>query len=370
MKTFLRRLAILNYLRTRHQATGTDLILTHLIDAGYLAGRGANSRSQLRLIQRDLCFLVGTEDEDGEPDNEFGLMVERGESKSRLWRLDPYQPLNVDFERMPAFMALALSLTEKHLTQVLPSTTRRELGQVFQNAEAKLQQSERKLSPLHYHRLTDAVEFFQRGQTLQAADVDISMLDKIYQAILLGKRVDIEYRSAAGISHYHLHPFGVAILLPKLYLIAKKDADVDSEPDSNFRSFLLHKIVAVELSAFSNRVPKDFKLKSYLDAGNMDVLIDREDSTPYALQLKLNLTAKAKLLADLRESPISQHQQLLQQDDQSWLLEAQVRRTVQLKNWLLSLGAVAQVLGPQVIRDDIVNSLDQMRQVYNDQPKP
>ena len=150
MKTFLRRLEILNFLRSQHIAASTDSIVQHLENSGHLDSHQNQTKSIFRLIQRDLTFLLGEKPEEalsdvkantkGETnkeqltydsfddyDNDFGLGVEKGSGKSLLWKLSPYQQLNYDFERMPAFMALALTLSEKHLKQVLPSETRAEL---------------------------------------------------------------------------------------------------------------------------------------------------------------------------------------------------------------------------------------------------
>ena len=175
MKTFLRRLEILNFLQGQHIAVSTDTIVNHLQNSGHLDSNQTQTRSLFRLIQRDLNFLLGdkpavddkeqhTYEQFDEYDNDFGLSVEKGLGKALLWQLSPYQHLNYDFERMPAFMALALTLSEKHLKQVLPSETRTELKKLFENAQEKLIKSEQKLSSRHYQRLSQSVEFFQRGQ--------------------------------------------------------------------------------------------------------------------------------------------------------------------------------------------------------------
>lgn len=374
MKTFLRRLEILNYLtqrqRSRLAPAGTELILQHLQDLGYLDDASGNERSQFRLIQRDLNFLLGEQDEDGDYDNDFGLVMQRGQAKSLLWSLQPYQQLHYDFERMPAYMALAMSLSQKHLKQILPSSTQRELSQVFSSAQEKLEKSERKLSASHYLKLTDAVEFFQRGQSLQAPDFDMQVLDRIYQAILMGRRVDIRYRSGKDIKSYSLHPHGVAIMLPKLYLVAKKHEDMQtkSEPQSyegdDFRHFLIHKIETIELSRYSNFVSDDFQFKAYLEAGNMDLLIDRNDKQCYDLILELDTIEGSSLLQDLRESPIAVNQTLEPVANTRWQLKASVRRTVQLRNWLLALGAEAKVLQPAIIVDDLVQHLQEQLSHY------
>lgn len=367
MQTFLRRLEILNYLTSRHNArlgpVGTEQILQHLLDTGYLEAEGNKARSQFRLIQRDLNFLLGEQDEEDEYDNDFGLVMQRGQSKSLLWSLQPYQQLTYDFERMPAYMALALSLSQKHLKQVLPGSTQRELSQVFSSAQSRLEKSERKLSAKHYLRLTDSVEFYQRGQSLRTPEFDMQILDKIYQAILLGRRIDITYRTASGVKPYALDPYGVAIMLPKLYLVAKKVGETrgssESAPydDVGFRSFLLHKIESIELSRFANQVPEDFQLRAYLEEGNMDVLLDSRDPNRYALKLEIKGKHISGLLQDLRESPISSDQALSESDQGVWLLEASVKRTVQLRNWLVALGDQAKVLEPGIIVDDLVAHL-------------
>lgn len=375
MQTFLRRLEILNFLAAqraaRRVAVGTDLIVEHLCEAGYLDASSEQRRSQFRLVQRDMQFLLG-EEFDGEYDNDFGLKAVRGDGKSLLWSLEPYQALHYDFERMPAYMALAMHISQKHLMQVLPQQARRELALLFDGAEAKLQKTEKKLSQKHYRRLTNAVEFYQRGQSLQSPEYEPAILDQIYQAILLGRRIDIQYRTRDGIKSYNLHPYGVAIMLPKLYLVARKTGEQNSEQKADdlyasdhYRSFLIHKIASVLISPFSNQVPDNFELKTFLDQGYMDVLLDQNDRTLYQLVLELQLPTNSNLVQDLKDSPVSKDQVLEALADGVWRLQASVRRTVQIRNWLLSLGPQAKVLAPSVLRQDLIDHLDQMRANYN-----
>ena len=79
MQTFLRRLEILNFLTQRKSsrlnAVGTDIIVQHLRDAGYLENSSAKARSQFRLVQRDLRFLLGDLIDD-EYENDFGLRAQ------------------------------------------------------------------------------------------------------------------------------------------------------------------------------------------------------------------------------------------------------------------------------------------------------
>lgn len=365
MQTFLRRLEILNFLKSQHQAVGTDSIFQHLSEAGYLDTEASKLKSHYRLIQRDLSFLLGDQEpETEEYDNAFGLMTEKGLSKSKHWRLDPYSRVSYSFEKMPDYMALALSITQKHLKQVLPEDTQSVLKSIFQNAQQKLEKKEKSIAPKHYHRLTQAVEFFQRGQQLQAADFKLSHLNLIYSAILNNKRITLSYQSQGKIKEYELHPFGVAIMLPKLYLVAKKDDDMDKGDDA-FRSFLIHKIENLSISTLPNRVPENFVMKTYLEQGNMDVLIDYKDPQHYSLTLNLFCQARSNLLLDLKDNPISRDQTIEKLSDEMWQLSASTRRTVQLRNWLLSLGPQAKVMSPAIIQQDLVNHIDMIRAHYH-----
>lgn len=356
MQTFLRRLEILNYLRQQRRPVSTDALIQHLNHSGHLDADSANPRSQQRLIQRDMQFLLGEEDEEGETSNDFGLTVTRGPSKTLLWQLDPYQTLNYDFERMPAFMALALTITRKHLRQVLPSGTQQELARLFEQAESRLNQHEKTLSPTHYQRLTQSVAFFQRGQSLQAPDFDMAILDTLYRAILFGKRIEFDYAGADGRKAYEVHPYGIVFMLPKVYLIGTKHHETGSI-DSAFRSFLVHRIHDPQVSRFSNSVPETFNLSDFLQKGHMDVLIEPRDAQAYALELILTPQQSGNLIRDLQTSPISPDQALWQDEEGIWHLRASVRRTIQLRNWLLSLGEESCIRSPAIIREDLLTHL-------------
>ncbi len=365
METFLRRLTILAFLSSSHQVKSTQDILQHLIHGGYIDDQSLDERSMLRVIQRDLKFLLGEDDGEGEFDNLFGLECVRGQGKSLHWRLDPYAEMRFDFEKMPRFMALAFTLTRKHLGNILPRGTVAELQRFFAKAEERLEESEKSLTPQSYKRMSQAVEFYQRGQPLQAAPFDLDVLDTIYRAIMSNRQVAFEYREKS----YQLHPYGVVILLPKIYLIGVKASEssvhaVRSVADlkkSDYRSFLLHKISAIHLTTLPASVPEDFSLQAFLKQGNMDLRVDARDDEEYVLKVELNTALAGNgLIEDLRESPISQDQVIVPAGPHRFLLSATVHRTIPLRNWILSLGPAARVVEPETIRQDLLSHLQGM----------
>lgn len=371
MKTFIRRLAILDYLRTSKVHKSTDEILNHLVSSEYLGlgdiTNGAthlsppDSGSVRRTVQRDLNFLYGANDVlNEEGDNDFGLEAVRGNGKSLLWSLDPYSTLAYDFEKMPTYLALSFAMTQKHLSDIMPKNTLTEMERFFKNADIKLQKEASKVSPQQFGRLKDSVEFYQRGQRLQAANYDINVLDTIYRSILKGKQLTFMYRDKP----YRVHPFGVVILLPKLYLVCKKHEDI--EQPFEYRNFLIHKISDIDVATQSSQIPDSFNLKNYLDEGNMDVFIKPNDKAQYKLVLRFNISSKNNLIADLAENPISDDQQLLKVSDTHYELTANVKRTIQLKNWIMGLGRVATVVSPDIIRKDILSELNALLSNYCD----
>lgn len=356
MKTFLRRISILELLRSNRTFLTTDEILVRLVNDGYL-DEGLPHKTQMRVVQRDLNFLWGEEDEEGEADNEFGLQRIKGEGRTLKWRLDPYNDVSYDFEKMPQNMAIAFAMTEKHLSDLLPRNTHQELSRLFSAAESRLSQSNKAMTSKDFSRFKDAIEFYQRGQTLQAADFDMSILDTVYRAIIQQKQLGFEYRG----KRYKVHPLGVAILLPKLYLVAIKHGDLMSEESS--RNFLIHKIDSIWLESASAEVPEGFQLDRYLAQGNMDVLVDFQDATAYELELKVTPN-NDRLIEDLLESPISSDQKVEPLADGSTLIRASVKRSIQLRNWLLSVASVSEVLAPKEIRRDLATYLQQSLHHY------
>src|SRR5690606_11141139 len=118
------------------------------------------------------------------------------------------------------------------------------------------------------------------------------------------------------------------------------------------RHLLMHRITQVEVLR-TNASELDFSLKAYLEAGHMDVFIDREDRNDYELQLIIKRDASDKLLEDLNDYPLNRTQAITLQSSSEAIVRVQVRRTLQLRNWILSLGSRATVLQPDIIRQDI-----------------
>ncbi len=369
MQAFLRRLSILEFLRTNKAPQTTQEILRHLVNAGYM-DEGLEPGSQLRLVQRDMRFLYGADpksresETDWDMDNELGLICTRGPGKTWAWSLEPYSALKFDFEKMPQYLAIAFAMTKKHLSGLLPKNTLTDLERFFYQADAKLEKSQQQYSAQALAQFKDAVEFYQRGQSLHPAQYNIEHLDTIYRAIIRKKQCRLRYRG----KDYMLHPCGVAILLPKLYLVAVKESDIEQaaiENPASFRHFLIHKIESIQVEQKNKREVSGFSLKRYLQLGHMEVLADSDKPNLYKLKMRIAPNHQSSnLISDLLESPLVADQQLEQLSENRWLLTATVRYTIQLRNWIINLGPEVTVVSPKLIREGVKQELRNLLSNY------
>lgn len=357
LQTFHRRLEILRYLRDHHGFHGTDDIQQHLIEIGLLADPGEKlpSPSTQRKLQRDLQFLWSAthEDEDG-VFNEFGLQRQRGERNSFLWRVENHPESDFSWDVMPEHLAVSLALAEKHLAGLMPSQYHHLLRKHYELARRKLLAASSRYQPRQLERLLNSVIIEQRGLRLPTIALDESVLDTIYQALILNRRIRIQYKQR----WVELHPHGVVFARPKMYLLAVKEG----EQAKKIRSYLLHRITAIELLALSANRLEGFDIEQFVQHGGMEVCIS--DDRFYRLRLHITAPAQSNLIQDLQDTPIADDQSLTTTGDNNWELTATVRKTYQLRNWLLSLGEAATVIAPDEIRDDIISQLQRMLNNY------
>ncbi|RMF19623.1 MAG: WYL domain-containing protein, partial [Gammaproteobacteria bacterium] len=184
---------------------------------------------------------------------------------------------------------------------------------------------------------------------LRAAPYDPAVLDTCYRAIITQKQLGFDYLRADGSERrYTVDVFGVAILLPKIYIVARKTGG------EHLQTFLLHKIRHAWLENRPAHVPEDFSLHKWLADGHMEMYVDPSDRALHDLHLVFE-SPRPGLIEDLRESPIAEDQTLECDTDGRWHLSARVRRTVQLRHWLMSVADVAYIDAPDIIRNDVMS---------------
>lgn len=368
LRTFCRRMEILNFLKESRQLRPVADIVEHLKDLDLLdpsAAETHSAQSYDRKVQRDLKFLYnnapadeddGEEGEEHESYNEFGLYNEPGGRHSFLWGIDHGANTDFSWATMPDHMALTLALAEKHLASIMPSRYHQLLNQHYQSARQKLSNASKKYQPKQLENLLNSVIIDQRGLRLEAASVDEQILDTIYEALCLQRRLQIRYKGKT----VDIHPHGVVIARPKMYLLAMKSDDNKAD---QMRSYLIHRIEEISILKLTAKILPGFDLQAYVNEGGMEMQIDNDNSL-HQLSIELKPGQHSNLIQDLEETPIAPDQQLSITETGTYILRANIQRTYQLLNWIISLGKAATVLSPAIIRDDITGLIKQIADNY------
>ena len=270
---------------------------------------------------------------------------------------------------MPVEEACLVLMAEKFLEAAIPADFYdAALQDLFLAARKRLAEYEkqpkqqRKRVKDYFRRI--AIE--SRGQTLVERRVPYDVLGPLSRAILEGRRVRCRYRG----DKRELHPYGIVLRSPKIYLLAVDDHVMRKRRPADITPalFLCGRITDAAVSDQPNLVPADFNADDFVAVGGLDG--EAADwglpSRRFTLELRLFDAEDDNLLADLEEFPLSAEQQLVkEQGSNNYLLTApRLRGTHQLIEWLMGRLERVEVLAPASLRDYVVERLDAMRARY------
>ena len=113
---------------------------------------------------------------------------------------------------------------------------------------------------------------------------------------------------------------------------------------TDIRLLGLHRFVEANLTDHPRTIPEGFDLDSYIQEGHTDFLISDT--------INLELLIDEEVAIHLRESKLTDNQQLILQDNGLSLFKAQVRDTGQLRWWLLGFADQIEILKPEALRQE------------------
>ncbi len=294
-----------------------------------------------RTVQRDLVFLAH---------NFFGLdsiMLREG-GYGWYWRDDAKVVLIAGLT--PA-QALSFTLIKKYLTQLFPSVALNELEPFFEYSEEALT----RLQGNAIVKWPKKIAVVQPTQTLIPPQVDRDVQRIVSEVLLSETQLEIEYqRLGQAISSYMLNPLGLVIRGSITYLIATK------VPQNEFRLFALQRIKKAQPIHTPIDMPFDFDLQKYIAEGHMGFNMNGHTLKPIGLVVVFDKRA----VNHFYESPLSNDQQIVEYSEDSVLLSATVIDNEQLYWWLLGYGAQAQVLEPEHLRQQMVDTIRGMANQY------
>jgi proteasome accessory factor B len=185
------------------------------------------------------------------------------------------------------------------------------------------------------------------------------LVDALLQAIEERKTVLGYYQSLRSTEcvEYELHPYGLAWHRGSLYLVAySRDHDA-------VRHFKVDRFERVEPGNFPFAMPADFTLADHL-ASSFGVYQGHED-----LEIRVRFAAggPARYVSEGRWHP---SQTLTPQKDGGLVAEFRLSSTEELKRWMLSFGAGAEVLEPQALRLELAEEAQRIAALYQPSKRP
>jgi len=270
---------------------------------------------------------------------------------------------------MPIEEACTLLMAEEFLDFSIPADFHdASLQDLFIAARQKVSDYEK--APKHSRRRVrdylKRIAVDQRSQALVEHEVPYDVLGVLSRAILEGRRINCRYRD----DKRELHPFGIVLRSPKIYLLGVDDHAIRVVPRHDLvpAQFLCARITDAEVSDKPNLVPDDFDAKQFITQVGLDV--DALDWEPPERGFKLILRIFDgncdNLLLDLQEFPLSKDQEIMLEEDTGHhlLMARRMRATHQLIEWIMGRLDRVEVVAPVVLRDHVVSHLAAMQARY------
>ena len=247
--------------------------------------------------------------------------------------------------------ALTLVLVEKYLKTLLPVAITDNLAGHFSAARHSLsvEHSDSKLQ-----NWLKKVKVLSPGQQLLAPIIDPSIQRTVYNALMQGYQLEMDYLAAnsAGAKHYSsVHLQGLVQYGSVIYLV------VTINDHNDLRLLVLHRIQQVTLKEEALRPLENFDLQAYIDQGGFGF-------GEISQSIKLVAIFKNGAGHHLIDTPLTVQQIIERLDPQTLKITAEILDTPQLQRWLSSFGPDLEVLSPEILRVTIAERHQQAAQLY------
>ena len=247
--------------------------------------------------------------------------------------------------------ALTMVLLETYLKTLLPVAIADNLASHFSAARHSLsvEHSDSKLQSW-----LKKVKVLSPGQHLLAPTIDPSIQRTVYNALMQGYQLEMDYLAANSTEAKHygsVHLQGLVQYGSVIYLV------VTINDHSDLRLLVLHRIQKVALKEVPLSPLENFDLQTYIDQGGFGF---GETSVPIELVALFKNGAGHHLI----ETPLAVDQQIERLDPQTLKIKAEVLDTPGLQRWLSSFGPDVEVLSPEALRATIAERHREAAQLY------
>lgn len=249
--------------------------------------------------------------------------------------------------------ALAFCMVEQYLGQLLPVA-------VFDIIQEPFNRARRTLDGLcgsnSMATWIDKVRAVPPTQPMEPPRIDENIQEAIYRALLEGRQIKAKYRrfGAKEAKDFRLHPLGMILRTPSLYLVAK--AWNYRNPDGVWL-YALHRFEQVDVLDEAIVPPDGFDLDREIERGLADF---GERADP----IEIELLVSEELAEILEETPLAVRgmsprstQTMTPEVDGRVRVRATVNDSWQLRWWLLGQSRGLWIVGPTHLREEIEQML-------------
>lgn len=244
--------------------------------------------------------------------------------------------------------ALSLVMVERYLSQSLPVLLTRSLYDIFNKAHQTLELHKK-------NQITQWPEKFcviQPTQPLIPPTLNQEILGAVHEALLSEKQLGVTYQATSRpeVKEYRLHPLGLLQRGPVTYLAAMTN---DYE---NACLYALHRMQAAQILEQDCRHKPAFNLAEFSERQG-------HFGSGAAIHFKARICDHLALI--LEETRLSEDQVISPTNESGFReITAAVSDTWQLHWWILEQCDRIEVLEPEVLRLEIVESISKCNQQY------
>lgn len=278
----------------------------------------------------------------------FPIREEVVEHGKKCWRIDSRwneQPLSFTFDE-----ALALYLGRRFLEPLGGSV----FADVTRSAFAKIRAVLDKVALAHVEKMMGRIERTHSWTSGYAPKGEL--IERLLIAIEDSKAAHITYQSAAATepATRDVYPLALVVHRSSLYLIAH------SPEHGKPRTYKMDRLTDVEVSELKVEPPGEFSVEGYLQK-SFGIFQGEGD-------VRVVVKFAARVARYVSESTWHVSQKLTPAADGSVLAEFQLSTTEEIKHWILSFGAAAEVLEPDVLRAELADEATRMLGAYTANP--
>lgn len=333
---FYRRFKMLQLIQRSRKKTSTRYLMEELAKEGIQISQ--------RSIQRDLKFLSQTF---------FPTLKGDGNLDAQGWFWDKDTQL-LDIPAIDLVTALTFQLTEKFLSDKLPSSVVESLRPYFNMAHRRLNEARQN----EHTDILDKIRIISNNQPLLPAGIDSLHLETIYDALEQQKQIRCRYTKKSGeIVGYDLNPLGLVFRDTVMYLIAS------AWEYDDILQFAIHRFITCEKTDKAAIIPTHFNIDTYISDGNFEYLVGEP------LEIQVELLFDDQVGAHLQETPLSSDQIFINEANEKNRIKATVKNTSQLRWWLLGFGEYVEVIEPGFLREEFSRISSKMSLKYSTEEK-